>query len=310
MSVEGLNCKHCHKGYTCKTRFEKHEGSCNKKKTIKFIDLCCGIGSFHNSFKKLGWECILSSDIDETTHEPYEKNYGIRPLGDLYKIDPKKIKPYDILCAGFPCQSFSQAGQHKGFDDSRGQIFHEIMKFVKTNKPKVVVLENVSALLNHDNGGTFITIKGLLEKENYIIRHKILKCSDYGIPQMRKRLFIVCVKKDIKLKKDINEIFNLTKYERDVSLKEYLQKDFEKKYAYTIRCGGKGSKIDNRHNWDGYWVDKKEYRLTIEDALRLQGFDENFIMTEKNKDKWRHLGNTIPTIFTEIVGKQLKDIVF
>ena len=114
---------------------------------LKFIDLFSGIGSFHYSFSKKGWQCIMASDIDETTHEVYEKNYNIKPVGDIYKVDEKLVPNYDILCAGFPCQAFSQAGKHQGLDDKRGVLFLEIIRFAKYHKPKILALENVSALL-------------------------------------------------------------------------------------------------------------------------------------------------------------------
>ena len=161
-------------------------------------------------------------------------------------------------------------------------------------------MENVQALLNHDKGKTFATIKSELEKEGYVVNYKVLKCS--FIPQMRKRLFIVCFK-NIEVK-EMDKFFDLTKYEKKVTLSEYLNKNFEKETAYTIRCGGKHSPIDDRHNWDGYWVDGQEYRLTIEDALKLQGF-EKFELVGKPTEQWKLLGNTIPTIFTDIIGQKL-----
>jgi DNA (cytosine-5)-methyltransferase 1 len=277
-----------------------------KEETIKYIDLFCGIGSFHNSFRKKGWECIMASDIDETTHEVYEHNYNIKPFGDIYKIDEKSIPKYDILCAGFPCQAFSQAGKHNGLSDKRGILFQEILRFALYHKPKVLALENVAALLKHDKGNTFKIISDSIKDLGYNINYKILKCSDYGIPQMRKRLIIVCIRNDIHHDVDI---FDLSKYEKNVSLKDYLGKNFDKKCAYTIRCGGKGSPINDRHNWDGYWVDGEEYRLTINDAKKLQGFDDSFIMATKPNDAWRHLGNTIPTIFTEIIADKIEEII-
>jgi DNA (cytosine-5)-methyltransferase 1 len=275
-------------------------------KKIKFIDLFCGIGSFHHSFSKKGWECIMASDIDETTHEVYENNYNIKPYGDIYKIDEKSIPNYDILSAGFPCQAFSQAGKQKGFSDKRGILFQEILRFASYHKPKILALENVSALLKHDKGNTFKIITDSITELGYNINYKMLKCSDYGIPQMRKRLIILCVRNDIKHNVDI---FDLSKYEKDISLKEYLGKNFEKKHAYTIRCGGGHSPINDRHNWDGYWVDGEEYRLTIDDAKKLQGFDESFSMAAKPKDAWRHLGNTIPTIFTQMIADKIEEII-
>ena len=272
----------------------------------KFIDLFCGIGSFHYSFSKLGWKCVLASDNDETTHDVYEKNYGMRPSGDIYDIDPNNIPSYDVLCAGFPCQPFSVAGKHRGFDDERGVVFMEIIRLMEVGKPKIVILENVSALKTHDNGDTFKTICKEVENQGYTIDHKILKCSDYGLPQMRKRLFMICVRNDIKHDVDI---FNLTEYEKEMTMKEYLGKNFEKKHAYTIRCGGARSPIKSKQNWDGYMVDGQEYRLTIPDAKKLQGFDDKFYLSDNNKNAWRYLGNTIPTRFTEIIGYKVKAIL-
>ncbi len=274
----------------------------NKSNQFKYIDLFCGMGSFHYSFHKLGFECVMASDIYKPAKENYKKNYNTNVLGDICDIDPSSIKPYDILCAGFPCQPFSQAGHRKGFKDSRGTMFSQVMKFVKTNKPKIVVLENVQGLLTHDKGKSFNKIKKDLETEGYSIVYKVLKCSDYGIPQMRKRLFIVGFK-NIEVN-NLEQFFDLQNYKKTITLTEYFEKNFKKDFAYTIRCGGRLSPIDDRHNWDGYWVNDKEYRLTIDDGLKLQGFqDYNFV--GKKNEKWKMLGNTIPTIFTEIIGKQI-----
>ena len=275
---------------------------------IKFVDLFCGIGSFHYSFKKLGWECVMACDIIKNARDIYKLNYGMEALGDIYDIDPKTVKPYDILCAGFPCQPFSQAGKHKGFDDERGTLFYQVMKFVKINEPGVVILENVQGLLNHDGGKTFDKIKGDLKKEKYDLVYKVLNCSEYGIPQMRKRLFVICVKK-IKPFIDINKIFEFSKYEKIVTLSDFFNKKFEKKIAYTIRCGGKHSPIDDKHNWDGYMVNGKEYRLSIDDAKLLQGFDNKFQLIGSDADKWKRLGNTIPTIFTKMIGENIKQAI-
>jgi DNA (cytosine-5)-methyltransferase 1 len=274
--------------------------------SYKFIDLFCGIGSFHYSFNKMGWECVLASDNDESTHDVYEKNYGMRPVGDIYDIDPKDIPAYDVLCAGFPCQPFSNAGKHKGLDDKRGVLFLEIIRLMNVGKPKIVVLENVSGLKSHDNGQTFRIICEHVENEGYTIHYKVLKCSDYGLPQMRKRLFMVCVRNDIK--HDI-DIFDLKEYEKEMTLSEYLNKNFQKKHAYTIRCGGARSPITSKQNWDGYFVDDKEYRLTIPDAKKLQGFDENFYLSDSKKNAWRYLGNTIPTRFTELIGYKVRALL-
>ena len=269
---------------------------------VKYIDLFCGIGSFHYSFEKLGFKCVMASDIYKPAKDTYKENYGMDILDDICKINPSDIEDYDILCAGFPCQPFSQAGHHKGFEDSRGTMFSQVMRFVKQNVPKIVVLENVQALLNHDEGKSFLKIKTELESEGYNVLYKVLKCSDYGIPQMRKRLFIVGFK-NVEVN-NLEKFFDLDDYKKTTTLTEYLGQNFKKDTAYTLRCGGKKSPINDRHNWDGYWVDDKEYRITIDDGLKLQGFS-NYNLVGKIGEKWKMLGNTIPTIFTEIIGKQI-----
>ena len=200
------------------------------------------------------------------------------------------------------CQPFSQCGQHKGFDDKRGTLFFNIMKFVEYHKPKFIILENVQGLLNHDGGKTFDRIKTHIETANYAITYKVIKCSDYGLPQMRKRLIIVGIRNDTEIVKYIDKILNFDEYKKETTLTQLLGKSFEKKIAYTIRCGGKNSPINDKHNWDGYIVDGKEYRLTKEDCLKIQGFNSDFKLCGNNKDQWKQLGNTIPTIITEIIG--------
>jgi DNA (cytosine-5)-methyltransferase 1 len=272
---------------------------------VKYIDLFCGIGSFHNSFNKLNWDCVMACDIDKAVKETYKANYGLMPLGDITEIDPKNIPEYDILCAGFPCQPFSQCGQHKGFDDKRGTLFFHIMKFVHFHKPKIIILENVQGLLNHDAGKTFERIKTEMTTAGYTITFKVIKCCDYGLPQMRKRLIIIGVRHDTELVKHIDTLLNFDVYKQNKTLSELLGKKFEKKIAYTIRCGGRNSPINDKHNWDGYIVDGKEYRLTKEDCLKIQGFQPDFKLCGTNSEQWRQLGNTIPTIFTEMIGKQI-----
>jgi DNA (cytosine-5)-methyltransferase 1 len=277
----------------------------SQKTVLKFIDLFCGMGSFHYSFKKFNWECVMACDINNTVKNTYKENYGITPLDDVTLIDPSTIQDYDILCAGFPCQPFSQCGYRKGFEDKRGTLFFNIMKFVTFHKPKFVILENVQGLLSHDKGETFSKIRNEIESTGYLVKYKVLKCSDYGLPQMRKRLFIIGIRNDIVKDSQIESILNLKEYEKKTILKDFLGKNFEKDIAYTIRCGGKRSPINDKHNWDGYIVDGKEYRLSIDDCLKLQGFDNTFKLCGNVGDQWKQLGNTIPTIFTEIIGKSI-----
>lgn len=267
-----------------------------------FVDICCGIGSFHYSFAKHGFQCVLASDIDPTARATYKANHGLEPHGDIYEIDIARVPRFDILCAGFPCQPFSNAGQHKGFEDTRGTLFFQIMKWVEHHTPKYIVFENVPALATHDGGNTFKRICQCMEEAGYSLEHKIVKCSDYGIPQMRKRLLLIGIRGG----PAPQPILDFERFKTTVTLKDYLGKPFEKDTAYTIRCGGRGSSLGNKHNWDAYLVDGKEYRLTVDDGLRLQGFPEGFVLQGSVVKQWHQLGNTIPTVFTEMIAQNIK----
>lgn len=270
---------------------------------LTFVDLFCGIGSFHYSFQKLGFKCKMACDNYIPAQQSYLANYGEQPLGDVQTIDPSSLGSYDVLCAGFPCQPFSHAGQRKGFADDRGTLFDHVMRFVTENHPRAVVLENVPGIINHDNGKTLQKITDSIAAEGYNVMHRVLKCSDYGIPQMRKRLFIVGIcKYEPAVTKDA--FFDTSEYKSNKTLTQFMGRQFAKDVAYTIRCGGRHSALSDRHNWDGYIVDGSPYRLTIDDALRLQGFD-GFHLAGSDADKWRMLGNTIPTVLTNIIGRQL-----
>lgn len=175
------------------------------------------------------------------------------------------------------------------------------MKLAMYHKPKYLIFENVPALVTHDKGNTFATICKTMEDSGYAIAHKVVRCSDYGIPQMRKRVLLVGVRGVT----DATPLVDFDRFKRTVTLSEYLGKPFEKNTAYTIRCGGRGSPLDDKHNWDAYRVDGKEYRLTVEDGLRLQGFSPTFALSGSMVKKWHQLGNTIPTIFTEMLAENI-----
>jgi DNA (cytosine-5)-methyltransferase 1 len=171
----------------------------NEVEKLKFIDLCCGIGGFHYALHNMGHQCVLASDINQDCRMNYEINHKIKPEGDLTKINIKSIPNFDILCAGFPCQPFSKAGEQKGFDDERGNIFFDICKIIKYHKPKYLILENVKNLASHDNGNTWEVIKTNLDKLNYFTYDKptILNTLYFGVPQSRERVVILCKRKDL-----------------------------------------------------------------------------------------------------------------
>ena len=122
---------------------------------MKFIDLFSGIGGFRLALEKFNHKCVFSADNDKYACDTYFKNFKEYPLIDIKKLSTKKIPNHDILCAGFPCQPFSIAGERKGFDDTRGTLFFDIARILKEKKPKIFILENVKGLVNHDKGRTF-----------------------------------------------------------------------------------------------------------------------------------------------------------
>ena len=147
------------------------------KKKYTFIDLFAGLGGFHLALESLGHKCVFASESRSDLRKLYEINYpGTRIEGDITKIDPETIPDHDILCAGFPCQPFSQAGKRQGFNDEkdRGNLFYNICDILDAHHPQYVLLENVANLEGHDNGNTWNTIKTMLEERNYEVTKQIL----------------------------------------------------------------------------------------------------------------------------------------
>lgn len=163
---------------------------------IRYIDLFCGLGAFHTAFKTSNrFKCVLACDIDEGVRNIYKLNYGIEPLHDIRTINVDAMPEFDLLCAGFPCQPFSIAGNGEGFNDKeKGNLFYDILNIIDANAPRMCILENVKNLKTHDHGTTYKTIETELLNRNYIITSKIINAADYGSPQARHRIFIVATK--------------------------------------------------------------------------------------------------------------------
>ena len=169
-------------------------------KKFKYIDLFCGIGGFHQAMESLGGKCVFASDIDSDCRKTYEKNYGLKPAGDITKIKAADIPAHDVLCAGFPCQAFSKAGKRLGFDDeTKGTLFFDICRILEYHKPKYALLENVRNLASHDHGNTWRVIHERLKKLGYnLLPEPVIFSPHYiGVPQHRERVYIMCVRKDI-----------------------------------------------------------------------------------------------------------------
>ena len=179
---------------------------------FKFIDLFCGIGGFHQALKQINTKnkCVLACDINKDCREIYKLNYGIEPHPDIRKLNPNDIPDFDILCGGFPCQSYSNAGKKLGLKDARGTLFDEIIRIAKVKQPKFMFLENVKHIKRIDNGAMFrYIIKRIRSIGYYIMSNELEKNTDavntifelsphqLGIPQDRKRILFVCIRNDI-----------------------------------------------------------------------------------------------------------------
>ena len=169
----------------------KKDGAKNNNKKYTFIDLFAGIGGFRLAFEQLNGACVFTSEIEEECAKTYEVNFGEYPAGDITKIDPKSIPNHDILCGGFPCQPFSISGRMKGFEDTRGTLFFNILEIIRNKNPKVVFLENVKHLKDHDGKRTLKTLIGHLEELGYKTEWNILNAKDFGLAQNRERLIII-----------------------------------------------------------------------------------------------------------------------
>ena len=159
---------------------------------MKFVDLFAGLGGFHIALKEQGHECVFACEIEEFLRKHYYKNFNLNPKGDIGKIKINSIPDHDILCAGFPCQPFSKAGNGKGFNHRlAGKMFYYLFKIIKRHRPKFLFLENVPNLVAHDKNRTWKFMKDKLKKLNYDIDHKIISPVDFDIPQSRDRVYIV-----------------------------------------------------------------------------------------------------------------------
>lgn len=195
-----------------------------------FIDLFAGIGGFRIPLQELGGKCVFSSEYNRYAKESYELNFGEIPFGDLTELDISIIPKHDILCAGFPCQPFSISGKMRGFEDTRGTLIYYVFKIIAEKKPRVVLLENVKHLLHHDGKRTLSTILQHLEELGYKAEFRVLNAADYGVPQNRERLIIVCHRN---IRFDFSDI---TTQSRPV-LRDFLETDREFEYLnepYTL----------------------------------------------------------------------------
>lgn len=267
---------------------------------MDFIDLFAGIGGFRLGLESVGFQCVFSSEIDKYARQTYKANFKEEPYGDITKIASENIPAHDVLCAGFPCQPFSIAGKRLGVKDSRGNLFDEIVRIAKYHKPRILFLENVPGLLSQDKGKTFEGMVQKLRDIGYCINYKTLNAKDFGVPQNRKRVYIIATLK--KSKFDFPEPLGISTKVKDI-LEELVDDKYfisdkawkghqDRKKKHLEKGNGFGfslfnndsrftSTISARYYKDGSEIlieqeNKNPRRLTPQEVARLQGFPDSF----------------------------------
>ena len=316
-----------------------------KNYSFKFIDLFAGIGGFRLAMQNVGGKCVFTSEWEKSAQKTYRENFGEIPFGDITKERVKNYIPqeFDVLCAGFPCQAFSIAGNQKGFADTRGTLFFDIEQIVMKHKPKVVFLENVKNLVSHDKGNTFKTIISVLEQKlGYKVFTKILNSMTHAnIPQNRERIFIVAfdpnqVKimlilnfKEIKLTKNIHDILEKGKQADNLYYKKNHQyyPELEKVIVSkdTVYQWRRVYVRENKSNvcptltanmgTGGHNVPliKDDFgirKLTPKECFLFQGYPENYILPNlANSKLYMQAGNSVTTTLIERISNEIINVL-
>ena len=305
---------------------------------ITFIDLFCGIGGFRLALESLGAKCVFSCDTDRQARKTYQANFGEEPEGDITTIAADSIPDFNILCGGFPCQPFSIAGKQRGFKDARGTLFFEIVRIVKAKQPEVVFLENVANLARHDNGNTLRVILDTLNDLGYDVHYQILNAAWYGVPQIRKRIYFVCFRKDLQ----VDFVFPEPTFQ-DVSVEDYLERDVDEKYYLdinsitfykpdttvrqldTYRMGYIKSISQGRRVYsvkgctptfvvsargpagstEAYYINGRVRRLTPYESKRIMGFPEDFVCPVREERIYQQLGNSVAVPVVRMIAEKI-----
>jgi len=312
--------------------------------SFTFIDLFAGIGGFRKGLESIGGRCVLTCERDKFARQTYKANFDCSNhtiYEDITKLHTKDIPFHDILCAGFPCQSFSIAGigtyRHRnlptGFDaKGKGNLFFDVVRILDAKRPKAFILENVKNLLSHNNGQTFATIRIFLEQYlGYKVQYRVINAKNF-VPQNRERVFIVGFKKQ----NDFN-INDLVLPQADKMLMDILEKDIDIDDSYTIsdytwqkyqkhkikhqqKGNGFGYRIGDKMQVShtitaSYYNDKTKALLlqenknprylTTTECKRIMGFGDDFIMNCSKTQIYKQLGNAVVPHIVKFLGSTM-----
>ncbi len=313
---------------------------------MTFIDLFAGLGGFRIALESFGARCVYSSEWDKSVQKVYADNFGDVPEGDITQVDEKSIPNHDILCAGFPCQAFSISGKQRGFEDSRGTLFFDIVRIVKAKRPQIIFMENVKNFAVHDKGRTLEVVKTTIEKLGYQFYQKVLNAVDYGVPQKRERVYMVCFRNDIdstyfkypkpfELKRHVEDfLLNDEKMIEDLYVERpdtfYNDKKDEQYSNKPIRLGivnkgGQGERIYSIKGiaitlsaygggvfakTGGYLINGKTRRLHPRECARIMGYPDSYKICENRNQAYKQFGNSVIIdvlqLITIEIGKVLK----
>ena len=310
---------------------------------MKVCSLFSGIGGIDLGFQQAGFDIVWANEFDKDAATTYRHNFGGEHLveKDIRKVDTSEIPNFDVLVAGFPCQSFSTAGKQLGFKDPRGDLFFQVERVVKAKRPSVIFLENVSNLLEHDEGKSFLTVYNTLVPYGYSFKYKVMDACLYGnVPQHRERIFIVAFldenlceqfvfPEEIKLTKTINDIVdrsikhsdcyyytdsnsNYTKLRRVVKNKNDVYRIYDygiSNKSYKI-CPTMTAYMGKCHErvpivLDGFGI----RRLTPYECLALQGFPSDFKFPKISMESaYKQCGNSVAVPVIRRIAEQIQRI--
>lgn len=305
-----------------------------------FIDLFAGLGGFRIALESLGAKCVYSNEWDKYAQEVYQMNFDEIPEGDITKVNAEEIPNHDILCAGFPCQAFSISGKRQGFEDSRGTLFFDVARIVKEKKPKVVFMENVKNFSTHDNGNTLGVVEKTMVELGYTFYWSVLNSLDYGVPQKRERIYMVCFRNDLNVNDfEFPKPFKLNKFVEDFLLPEKEVKDLivtrddlkivkddpkeniNKSYRLgTVGKGGQGERIYSIKGiaitlsaygggvfakTGGYLINGKTRKLHPRECAKIMGFPDSYKIHPNKNQAYKQFGNSVVINVLQYIAEKI-----